>query len=134
MRALFGYAEADKSFNILSVFSNSDIISYIKSGLMPIGVNVFGDYFLIRINGDDYGAVYFRYHDKNVADIYIANSFKAFVSKCKSVPVGHIRTIEERKADLIANGYGHLLTPEKMAGWQAEIDRYKNIVQEKVEL
>ncbi|SFB84734.1 SMI1/KNR4 family protein [Ruminococcus albus] len=104
LRALFGYAEAYQNYNILSVFSSSDIINYTKSGLIPIGANVFGDYFLIRINGDDYGAVYFRYHDKNIADIFIADSFKTFVSKCKSEMVGHIRTIEERKADLIANG------------------------------
>lgn len=134
VRALFGYANADYNFNILNVFSNEDIINYINSGLIPIGVNVFGDYFMICINGDNYGAIYFRYHDKKVADIFIADSFNTFISKCKSELVGHIRTIEERKADLIANGYGHLLTPEKLAGWQAEIDRYKNIVQENVEL
>lgn len=134
VRALFGYANADSNFNILNIFSNDDIINFINSGLIPIGTNVFGDYFMIGINGNNFGAIYFRYHDKKAADIYITDSFKSFISKCNSQPIGHIRTIEERKADLIANGYGHLLTPEKLAGWQAEIDRYKNIVQEKVEL
>ena len=132
IRGLFGYENNDPHLNILSFFKEPVLKDFLDMGFIPIGTNVFGDYFLICISKDNYGKIFFRYHDKKRNDIFVAENFSSFITKCKSEEVGHIPSIEERRALLISNGNGHLITPEKLAGWQAEIDRYKNIVQEKV--
>jgi hypothetical protein len=54
------------------------------------------------------------------------------VSKCKSEKLGHIETIEERKAGMIKDGLGDKITLQHIAGWQKEIDLYSNIHQEEL--
>ena len=97
--------------------------------MFPIGINSFGDKIVIDLRN---GSVNFLFHDRQKKYIKIAEDFASFVSKCKSKKIGHIRSIDERKNDLISLGNGHKITPEKIAGWQAEIDLYANIHQEKV--
>ena len=43
-----------------------------------------------------------------------------------------IRSIKEREDALIANGRGHVITDALRKIWQAEIDKYGNMVQEEL--
>lgn len=134
VRGLFGFSNGDPYLDILCFFKEQAVKDFLADKVLPVGSNVFGDCFLIGICDENKGNVYFRYHDRKRNDILIAESFKAFVDKCKSENVGHIPSIDERKALLRSNGNAHLINPAMIAGWQAEIDRYKNIVQEEVDI
>lgn len=87
---------------------------------------------MIRVNDNADRRIYFYYHDKPSKYIELAEDFSSFIKKCKSKKIGYIRSIEERKNDLISLGKGDKITPEKVAGWQAEIDEYANIHQEEL--
>lgn len=56
----------------------------------------------------------------------IAEAMSAVLMLCIS--------IKEREEILIANGRGHVTTDGLRQMWQAEIDKYGNKVQEKVDL
>lgn len=64
----------------------------------------------------------------------IAEDLKAFVKKCKSREINPRakRSIEECEANMIAKGRGHVITDTLRKTWQDEIDKYGNMVQEKV--
>lgn len=100
--------------------------------MLPIATNEWGDYITIGISKKQYGKIYFLYHDRERKYILLCENFDDFIGKCKSRKIGHIRTIEERKQSMIENGYGDMITEESLKGWQAEIDEYANIHQEKV--
>lgn len=125
IEGFYGFECEDKTF----CFENISLKEFIVDKMFPIGINSFGDKILIDL-GD--GSVNFLYHDREKKYIKIAEDFASFVSKCKSKKIDHIRTIEERKKALITLGNAHKITSEKIAGWQAEIDLYANIHQEKV--
>jgi hypothetical protein len=57
-----------------------------------------------------------------------------FISKCKSKEISDKvkYTVEEREALLIKKGKGHNINDALRKAWQQEIDKYANIVQEKV--
>ena len=125
IEGFYGFECEDKTFCI----ENIPLEEFIIDKMFPIGINSFGDKIVIDLGN---GSVNFLFHDRQKKYIKIAEDFASFVSKCKSKKIGHIRSIDERKNDLISLGNGHKITPEKIAGWQAEIDLYANIRQEKV--
>jgi len=132
IRGLFGFGNINKyySYNHLEEF---DILKEaIKDGVLPIGENVFGDYIMLGIDDGHEGKIYFHYHDRRKKYIELAKDFKTFVAKCKSKKIGHIRTIEERKAYVISVGNGDKIDSQLIKSWQVEIDRYKNIHQEEL--
>ena len=102
--------------------------------MLPIATTVFGDNITIGIGKKEHGSIFFKYHDKGKKYIKLSDTLSEFVSKCKSEKMGHIRTVEERKRDMIAAGFGRRITEEKIKRWQAEIDKYANIYQEEFEL
>ena len=89
---------------------------------------------MIGVNDRSGKGIYFCYHDKPSKYIELAEDFVAFIEKCKSKKIGYIRSIEERRNDMIKLGKGDKITPEKIAGWQAEIDEYANIHQEELRI
>lgn len=78
------------------------IYEWLKSEMFPIAFNAFGDYIMIRVNDNANRRIYFYYHDKPSKYIELAEDFSSFIKKCKSKKIGHIRSIEERKNDLIS--------------------------------
>ncbi len=59
---------------------------------------------------------------------------KIFIQYCKSGEIDPASrlSIKEREEALIARGRGHVITENLRQMWQAEIDKYKNMVREEV--
>ena len=135
LSGFFGFGNADDYYNYKYIESVLGFNNWIETGMLPIGKNVFGDYIMIGINyKDKEGKIFFHYHDREDKYIELSETFGAFVNKCRSKKIGHIRTIEERQQDMIKNGLGDKITAESLKGWQAEIDEYANLHQEELVL
>ena len=130
LRGFYGLGKADEFLNY-SFFDEWDIIDYVKDGVIPIGSTDFGDKILMGIKTENAGVIFFWYHGRPKKYIKLTEDFKAFIKKCKSEEIGHIPTIEERKAIAKANGFKREI-PYFIADWQKEIDEYKNMVQEEL--
>ncbi|MCL2355437.1 MAG: SMI1/KNR4 family protein [Oscillospiraceae bacterium] len=124
-----GFADADLNYSFFE--ETGTLINYLKDNMLPIGSNVFGDHILIGIDGDNLGKIYFYYHDRPTKYIELAEDFKVFVAKCKSEKLGHIMTIEERAKLATEKGHKEKI-PKLIPHWQAEIDRFSNVVQEEL--
>lgn len=113
---------------LISKFGNSDELLNIKEFETRLNINLPQQYiiFMQKYNGGETPDTIWS--GKGKCDI------NEFVAKCKSKRIGHISTIDERKERLFANGHGDKLSHAMLRGWQAEIDKYANIVQEEVEL
>ena len=57
------------------------------------------------------------HHDSNIVE-NISDSFEDMINNGKSQKIGHIRTIEERKNDMIKAGLGDKITDVSIACWQ----------------
>ncbi len=132
IQGFYGVGNANKNYNFDSLITSERMPEWINNKMFPIATNIFGDYIMICVDGECRERIFFVYHDRQIKYIELAEDFWEFIKKCKSKKIGHIRTIEERKNDLIKLGKGHKITPEKIAGWQAEINEYSNIHQEEV--
>ncbi|MBR0396018.1 MAG: SMI1/KNR4 family protein [Clostridiales bacterium] len=101
---------------------------------LPIGTDSFGNYFVIGLTDDNKGGIYFCDHERGFAVKQIADSFKLFLSKCKSEEIRPRakETPEEREADLIARGRAHIITDGLREIWKQEYEKYKDMIQEKV--
>jgi hypothetical protein len=75
------------------------------------------------------GKIFFYYHDRAGKYIELTQNFIQFIEKCKSTKIGKIRSIEERIEDMRILGKEDKITPEKLQGWQDEIDSYANLKQ-----
>jgi len=102
--------------------------------LFPIACDSFGNYILLSVAGDQCGSIFFSNHEQGMAISFIANNLSSFLRICKSdkIPEAARRSIEERKAALIAGGRGSVITPALVKMWQNEIDKYSNMTQEEV--
>ncbi len=134
IQGFYGLGRADKHYNFSLLERTGILVELLEYKMLPIAKNMFGDFILIDIGADSIGGIYFYYHDRPKRFIELTKNFESFIDKCKSEKIGYIPTIQERKEYLIKLGKGNKITPEKIAGWQAEIDEYKNICQEKVKL
>ena len=134
IQGFFGLGNAEDSYHFERLKNSVKMEEWLKSEMFPIAFNVFGDYIMIKVRNDKNKGIYFNYHDKPSKYIELAEDFISFVKECKSKKIGYIRSIEERKNDLIRLGKGDKITPEKIAGWHAEINEYANIHQEEVEI
>lgn len=105
-----------------------------KSECIPIAEDTFGNLFCIDITNKDKGSVYFCDHEKGYKKEKIADSFKAFVSMCKSKEISDLArvTVEEREKRMIEKGRGHVITEGLRELWQKEYEKYSGMVQEKV--
>ena len=135
VRAFYGLGNADKYYNFQKLIDNMNILEdYIEDDMLPIATTDYGDVITIGIGKEENGCIFFKYHDRGKKYIKLADTICEFASKCKSEKIGHIRTIEERKASMIARGKGKYIDDILIRGWQAEIDEYAHIRQEEFEL
>ena len=116
--------------DILESLKYEIVQNLLEKSFLPIAKNCSGDFFCINLED---AKIYFSYHDKNRITL-IAESFEEFISKIKSKKIGHIDTIEERKACLFEHGHGEFFCQELVNDWQAEIDRFSKYHQEEVVL
>lgn len=128
VRGFYGFGDVAFSFDKM------DLQEWIEKDLFPIACDPFGNEIAIGLGPEDHGSVYFLDHEEEYKKILVVEDFMAFVKKCKSKKIDEDckRTIEEREADLIARGRGHVITDGLRKLWQAEIDKYGNMVQERV--
>ena len=128
VRGFYGFGEVEHNFDKQNLQEWSD------RGLFPIACDPFGNEIAISLEAESYGSIYFLDHEKDYAKRMIAEDLKAFVKKCKSKKIDPDtrRSIEEREADLIARGRGHVIDDLLRKMWQDEIDKYGNMVQETV--
>lgn len=130
LMGFYGFGKAEKEFNYQELEQLGLIDDYLSDDMLPIGSNVFGDNITIGLKNFNIGTLFFLYHDRPKNYIKIANNFHEFLEICKSKKIGYIPSIEERKKKMIQNGLGDKITEFSIKGWQAEIDEYKNIIQE----
>jgi len=132
LKGFYGLGNAGKYLNYTVFDSMDKIRDFLECEMLPIGSNSFGDYIVIGVGAENNGKVYFLYHDKPKKYIELTEDFKTFVGKCKSKKLGHIKTIDERKASMIENGMGDKIKQTLIDTWQAEIDEYGNMIQEEL--
>lgn len=128
LRGFFGVGDVALSLNKLKLGE------CLNHNLFPVACDSFGNYIMIGVSGEYAGNIYFCDHEKGNKAEYLAESFKKFVDCCKSEIIGEtpVRSMKEREDALIANGRGHVITDALRKIWQAEIDKYVNIVQEEL--
>lgn len=106
----------------------------VNNGVFPIAEDSFGNKIMIGISRDIIGKIYFCDHEERNQLSFIADDLKSFFDICKSKKISedYRMSIEEREAILISKGYGNNITDGIRKLWQAEIDKYKDMVQEEV--
>jgi hypothetical protein len=106
----------------------------LKKIFFPIAEDSFGNYIVIGLANNKVGKIYFSDQEKGYKTHKIGEDFSKFLRSCKSEVISDkfTKSIEEREEMLIARGRGHIITDSLRRTWQAEIDKYKNIVQEEV--
>ena len=135
IKAFYGLGNADKIYNFQKLIDNMNILrEFIDDDMLPIATTDFGDYIVIGIGKEENGCIFFKYHDRGKKYIKLTDTLCEFAEKCKSEKIGHIRTIEERKQNLIERGKAANITEGIIKVWQREIDEYAHIHQEEFEL
>ena len=129
IRGFFGFDCSKKMYDFEHILQYDDVLECIKKKWFPIARNYFGDlYYLVAISLEKNQEV-LKYHDSNTVK-NITDSFEEMILNGKSKKNGHIRTIEERKNDMIKAGFGDRITDISISCWQEEIDKYKDMKQE----
>lgn len=115
-------------------FEKLEISEWIEKDILPIAVDYFGNYITIGLANNKVGKIYFSDHEKGYKTHKIGEDFSKFLRSCQSEVISDkfTKSIKEREEMLIARGRGHIITDSLRRTWQAEIDKYKNIVQEEV--
>lgn len=128
LRGFFGFGAVRYSFDNLS-----DLSDWITQKQFPIACDSFGNYILISLEN---GAISFADHERSFQKSFVCDSFTTFVANCKSTAIDKraLRPIQEREADLIAKGRGHVITVGLRKLWQQEIDKYAGMEQEEVSI
>lgn len=128
IRGFYGLGDVELSLN------TTELREWLDAKFLPIACDSFGNEIVIALSDDDNGRIYFCDHEKGYKPDYIAEDLKSFLSYCKSEKVSDAstRSIEEREAALIAAGRGDIITDDLRQMWQAEIDKYTNMVREEV--
>ncbi len=94
-----------------------------KLRCVPIGEDSYGNCYAIGTEGIKKGNVFFCDHERGFAVKQIADSFKMFLSKCKSEDIDP-GARETRSA--------HVITDVLREIWKQEYEKYKDMIQEKV--
>ena len=121
--AFYGLGDVKYSYNGVDIHDNN------KDSLLPIACDSFGNDILIGLTS---GEIYFRDHETNNFT-KLAQDLRTFIENCISEAITPSETIKEREKRLISEGRENIITDELRALWQAEIDKSRAIMQEKVD-
>ncbi|MGT2732985.1 SMI1/KNR4 family protein [Streptococcus ruminantium] len=131
--AFFGMRDMEQKYTFLKLKKYGLLDDLKELNLFPIAMNSGGDYYVISISEQDYGAIYLLYHDLLGKKVLVAENFIKFIELAHSEKIGRVRTLEEREAIAISNGYAYKI--EKLRPiWQEEIDKFSNMKQEEIVL
>ncbi len=124
----YGFANSEMKI------SEEMINEAIRNDVFPIAEDSFGNKIMIGISKDIAGKIFFYDHEKENKLNLLTDSLEDFIAVCKSEKISEAsrRSIEEREALLIAKGKGNNITDGIRKMWQAEIDKYKDMIQEEV--
>lgn len=130
IREFYGIGDVKVSFNSVG------LEQWIEKGYLPIASDSFGNHIVIGLTHDRSGKIYFCDHEKGNKATCVADNLKEFLTHCRSEEISDKfrMSIEEREAALIARGHGDVITDALRQAWQAEIDKYADMVQEEVTL
>ena len=131
--AFYGVGLVDKTYSFDILEKIGILQDFLSHYLLPIATNSGGDYYTLSLDKDDWGSVYLHTHDIEGKRKLVSSGFVEFLSEAKSQVIGKIKTLEEREALAISNGYAHKIEKLKPI-WEKEIKKFSTIKQEKVEL
>ena len=128
VRGFFGIGDVQLSLNTV------ELERWLENKIFPIACDSFGNYIAIGLQNKNAGKIYFCDHEKDNRTEYISKNFEDFIKSCKSKKISEAsrRSIKEREEALIEKGRGSIITDDLRKMWQAEIDKYGNMVQEEV--
>ncbi len=128
VRGFYGVGDVKLSFHSM------ELKQWIDKSFFPIAGDSFGNYYVIGLDAEHYGKLFFCDHEQENKMEYVAENLKEFLRHCKSEKISEAskRSIKEREEELIAKGRGDIITDGLRQMWQAEIDKYANMVQEEV--
>ena len=128
IRGFYGVGDVKLSLNSIN------LREWLGMNLLPIACDSFGNHIVISLDDENKGKIFFCDHEKGNKTDYIAEDIKGFIRSCKSEKISDasVRTIKEREDALIANGRGEIINDDLRKIWQAEIDKYSDMVQEEV--
>ena len=128
IRGFYGVGNVKLSFNTI------ELGEWIDKGLLPIATDSFGNHLVIGLDNDSSGKIFFCNHETANKMECIAENLKVFFKHCKSEKISEVSrlSIKEREEALIAKGRGSIITDTLRQMWQAEIDKYENMIQEEV--
>lgn len=130
IRGFYGVGHVKLSLNTI------ELKEWITSGVFPIACDSFGNHIVIELGNGREGSIYFCNHEKKNKKEFLAENLKDFLSYCHSeeISAASRRSIKEREEALIAKGRANVITEALRQMWQAEIDKYENMIQEEVRL
>lgn len=130
LRGFFGGGSAKLNFG------NINLEGWIEGKLFPVACDSFGNYVAISLREESYGKIYFYDHETENKIRLICDSFSSFLSHCRSDRISGLarHSVEEREAVLTAAGKGDRITDLLRRMWQAEVERYAHMTQERVML
>ncbi len=128
IRAFYGLGK------VLYSYDKVDIVKKDEKVLLPIAIDSFGNSFLLSMNFPH--DIYFEDHEKGDSMVLVAKSLKEFISMCDSEIINEAarRSPEEREKILISNGKGKNISQGLKQMWQEEYEKYRELVQERVEI
>lgn len=130
LRYFFGIGDVDLSIDEI------ELEPWLERNYFPIACDSFGNFIVIGLKNWKSGKIYFCDHEKGYKAEYLARSLQNFFKCCESEEISDAsrRSIKEREDALIANGRGAFITDGLRQMWQAEIDKYQNMIQEEVSI
>lgn len=107
---------------------------FIEKDMLPIARDVFGNQIAIGIGKENQGIIFFCDHERGDFPECEWEDLKTFLDCCHSevVDKSNIRSVEEREAEMIAQGRGDCVTEAMREVWQHAIDWYNQLNQEEV--
>ena len=111
-----------------------EYFDYQERACIPIGTDVFGNYFAIGISEENRGLIYFCDHERGFRKSKIANSFKDFISKCTSEQIKPPLPPKQIEKKIIEEGRKNIINKHLRKYWKEQYKHYKNMVQEEVVL
>lgn len=122
--------------NVKLSLDNIELNEWIEKDLFPIASDSFGNYIAIGIKNEYYNKIYFCNHEANWKIDCIGDELNSFLNHCKSDQISEAsrKSVEEREEALRKKGREAIITESLRQMWQAEIEKYSNMIQEEVEV